>query len=729
MVTQSHEWSGIPPSQNDGVDLRDVVSRLWRARRLLAASAAAGLVIGLGSYLGSAPVYQADALLQLESKSGILSLPAALSAELDSDPHTVTEIELLRSRMVLGEAVERLNLDWRIEPQTMPLIGTMLARRDLPLPDAGFLRPYARRGDEVTLEALQVPETWLGRVLLLTAGRDGAYEVELPDGRRLAGEVGKALVDPDSGLILQVGKLAIPEGRRVGLAQTGRAAAIAALRQKLSVSETTRQSLMLRLTYTDRSPREAERVLDAIAQAYLRQNINRSSAEAASSLAFVEKNLPEAERAVTAAGAALNEFRKANQAIDLNFEVQAMLSQIGTLKAQLDGITRDEQAIRQRYTPNHPIYRQMVADKQHAEEQIEALQGQIARLPGKQLELVKLTGALEAAQSAYMQLSGRAQELRVLQASKIGNVRIVDSASAPGSPIAPNFPRSLLMWMMIGLVASATVVLIRAWLNAAITRIAEIQETGLPVFSVIRFVPRLASARSARRREIMTVSQPSDPVAESFRSMRTALHLRLVGAKNRVVLVTSATPDVGKSFCSENLAAVAAMAGQKVCLIDGDLRRGTTHQRFGVKRSHPGLASHLAGQATLDEVLVKGGLEGLWMIPGGPLPHNPSELLMGGRLPALLETLGQRFDLVIVDSPPALTVTDPVLIGKSVGAALIVARHNVTTVPELAAVKGLMIGAGVQVMGAVLNCFDPRRSSESYGSAYSRYYDYASTKT
>lgn len=728
MVMQAHEWNGAAPAQNDGVDLRDVVSRLWRARRLLGVSALAGLILGLGSYLGSPPLYQADALLQLESKSGVLSLPAALTTQMDDDPHTVTEIEILRSRMVLGEAVERLNLDWHVEPQRAPFIGAFLALHNVPLPDFGFLRPFARKGDAVTLEGLQVPERWIGQLSVLTVGAQGGFTVQLPDGRSLLGRVGETLVDSGSGFLLRVGRLAAPEGRRFDLVQRSKATMIAELRNGLTAAETTRQSFMLRLTYADGSPAAAERTLDAVAQAYLRQNINRSSAEAASSLAFIESNLPAAEAAVATAETALNDFRKANQAIDLNFEVQAKLSQVGALKAQLEEIARNEQAMLQRYTTNHPSYRQLLADKQHVEAQLDALQSQIARLPGTQRELFKLTGTLDTAQANYMQLSSRAQELRVMRASKIGNVRIVDAARAPGIPIAPKLLRSLMTWTIAAFGIGAMAVLARAWLGTGITRTSELETAGFQVFAVVQYLSRIPTGRGRKPREIVAQATPNNPVIESFRSMRTSLHFGLVDARNHAVLVTSATPNVGKSFCSENLAVVAAMAGQKVCLIDGDLRRGTMHQWFGVRRSHPGLASYLLGTAGLDEILVKGTQEGLWMIPTGPLPHNPSELLMNNRLPRLIAELDQRFDLTIIDSPPALNVTDPVLIGKTVGATLVIARHNVTSTAELVAVRGLMSAAGVPITGAVLNCFDPRTSSDAYGSTYGRYYHYASVK-
>jgi len=730
MVVQTHDWKSVATgAQNDGVDLRDVISRLWQARRTVGLAGVAGMVTGMLVYLGSAPVYQADALLQLESRSAALSLPSALTAQLDDDPHTVTEIEILRSRMVLGEAVARLNLDWHVAPQRAPLIGTYLAQHDVTLPDAGFLRPYARKGDVIELDGLQVPDGWIGARLELTAGTGGGYVLRLPDGRLLQGQVGQTLTDAQAGLVLRVGKLAAPEGRRFDLVQRSRTAAIADLRSRLGVTETTRQSFMLRLTYADASPAEAEQTLDAVAQAYLRQNINRSSAEAASSLAFIESNLLTAEAAVSAAETALNDFRRSNQAIDLDFEVQAMLSQTAALKSQLETLNREETAMRQRYTPSHPAYRQLLADKSHLESQLVSLQDQISRLPGTQRELVKLTGALDAAQENYMQLSIRAQELRVMQASKIGNVRIVDLARATGAPVSPRLSRILPFWTVTAMIAAAAVVLLRNWLRVGITRAADLETLGLGVFAVVQYMRGLGNRRSRRLREIFALNAPRDAAIESFRSMRTSLHFSMTGTRNTAVLLTGATPDVGKSFCAENLAVVSAMAGQRVCLVDGDMRRGTAHLRFGVKRSHPGLSSYLEGTADLDSILVKGPLDGLWLIPTGPLPHNPSELLMNSRLAALVAELNRRFDLTVIDSPPALNVTDPVLIGKEVGATLLIARHNRTTPSELTAVRGLMAAAGVQITGAVLNCYDPRSSTEAYGAAYSRYYAYARAKT
>ena len=710
--------------QDDEIDLMALLAVFWGGKWRVAIFVLIAGIVGLAYALITPPVYQADALLQLEIKKTSLALPAAMSDLMDNEPVTVTEIEIINSRMVTGRVVADLHLDWHITPATLPVIGSVLTRYSLPVPGLGFLTRYPRLGDSVRLDYLEVAPAWVGRDMTVTSGADGAYTLTLPNDTTVTGRVGDTLQDPALGYSVRIGELIAPPGRQFILMQQRESAAINDLRAALSVSESGRQSAILRLRLTSDNPQQAQRVLDAISQAYLAQNVARSAAEAESSLAFIEKQLPEAERAVTEAEAALNKYRQQQQSVDLSLETQGLLTQTASLEAELRSLDTQEDELRQKYTKSHPVYQQLLTNRARLEDRLAKLRNEVDALPETQREIVNLTRTLELAQAVYVQLLNRAQELRVLRASSIGNVRIIDNAVTAQFPIAPRKSLILALSLVLGGMAGLAYVLIRNLLNKGVQSTDQLERLGLSVFATINFAPGSSDVgKTHQAAPILTLTDPTNLTVEGFRSLRTSLHFGMLDAKTRSVAVTSSAPDAGKSFTASNLAVVAAQAGQKVCLIDADMRRGSLRYFFNSKKNAPGLSELLAGTATLDEVLVEGPVPGLSFIPTGRYPPNPSELLMRSSFPALLKTLNGKFDLTLIDTPPVLAVTDPVIIGRVAGATIAVIHYNVTAAGEIQEMQRTLEKGGVHLAGAVLNGYVPQQSG-GYSYNYSYRYEY-----
>ncbi|MFP5481314.1 MAG: polysaccharide biosynthesis tyrosine autokinase [Alphaproteobacteria bacterium] len=720
-----------PPATSpveDEIDLARLVARLWANKRVIAAFTGLALFIGLLFFFGTAPTYRADALLQLEEKKGQLALPEGLSDLTGSEPRSVTEIEILRSRLVLGQAVADAHIDWTASPKRLPLPAAALVRLGLPLPEGLGLKAFARGDERLRIDLLEVPPSWIGEDMPLRLGEAGTFTVTLPDGQEVAGASGVPLTLPEKQFALRIGEVVGAPGRLFILRHDSESVAVENLRLRLSVLERGRQTGILELGLTGTDPVETERVLQAIADAYLRQNVGRSSAEADSSLAFVESQLPEAEAAVRKAEAALNDYRQAQQAIDLGFEGQNLLTQISALEAELQQLADREDELAERYTPDHPLYQQLLGARARLEERIATLRGEVSDLPETQRVVFNLTRDLELAQEVYVQLLNRAQELRVLRASSIGNVRIIDPARTAPEPIAPSGPRILALSLVLGIVLGIGYVLLRAWLRKGIQSAEEIDALGLPVFATINTVEGAKDHRKSRGRlPIHVIESPNDLAVEGFRSLRTSLHFGLLESPRRSILVTSTAPASGKSFTAVNLAAVAAQAGRKVCLVDADLRRGYLRRYFDQPKNRKGLSEYLAGTATLDEIIVPGPVSGLSFIPTGRFPPNPSELLLRQDLDLLLKELDDRYDLTVVDAPPVLAVTDPIIIGKAVGATIAVVRFDQTPPGEIEAMKRQFQTAGVRLMGAILNDFDPRRAASVSGYGYGASYRYQYT--
>jgi tyrosine-protein kinase Etk/Wzc len=710
---------------DDEIDLGQLVVTLWKGKILIALTTAIGVAVGAFVIANTNPTFQADALLQLEEKTGALALPSSLSAMVDNDPRSVTEIEILRSRMVLGQAVADQNLDWRVSPEKAPVIGTMLSRYRFPVIDGLIPDPYIRPGEGIALEHLVVPPNWLNRLIELVVLNGQGFRLSLPDGSQIDGVVGERVTLDEAGFSITLQALSAPAGRRFTIEQLDEIRAIDSLRRRLGISERGRASGILEVRLTGEDRPGNVRALNAIIQAYLRQNVARSAAEAESSLTFIREQLPQAERNLREAEAALNAFRQQQVTIDLTLETQTILGQISRNEAELAELQRREDELRQRYTPAHPTYRALLDDRQRLEARLAELREQVGALPETQRQILNLTRGVELAQRIYTELLTRAQEVEVLRASTIGNVRIVDAAAAGPMPIAPRKALILALALVLGGMVGIALVLIRNWMRKGVQDGSELEKLGLPVFATINY-NKTADTGGKRqgRLPILAIEQTADLTVEALRSLRTSLHFGMLDARTPTLCVTSAHPEAGKSFLALNLAVVAAQSGQRVCLIDADLRRGQLRRYFEVPRNHPGLAEVLAGDVSAEQTVIQGPVANLCFLPTGRYPPNPSELLMRAEFSRLVDWCGQNFDLTIVDSPPALAVTDPVIVARNTGATIFVARHDVTHLGEVEATIRTFLAAGLRLSGAVLNGFDPKKARGRYGYGYGYRYDY-----
>jgi tyrosine-protein kinase Etk/Wzc len=721
-LSQLNTSTVVPEAGDSQIDFRQLVGRIWAGKWRILIVTLLTIIFGVLVAFLRTPTYQADTLLQLEEKKGSLALPDGMSELLSNEPVSNTEIEIIRSRLVIGQAVAKLHLDWSVEPSLAPVIGSALMRYDLPFPEAGFLQRYTRKGDALRLDFLKVPPVWLDEDVVLTVGADQSYTLLLPDGTETDGRIGTRLVDVGRDFSIQVGELTAPVGRQFVISQIGEIRAIEGIRKVLSVRERARNSGIIELRFTDNDPALAERILIEIGQAYLEQNLDRSAAEADSSLEFIRSQIPDAEAKLRAAEQALNDYMTSQQTVDLSLETEGILTQTVSLEAELRELASREDELNDRYTPSHPVYQRLLGEKKRLEERLADLRSEVETLPETQQELLNLTRTLEFEQEVYVQLLNRAQELQVVRASSIGSVRIIDTARTAPRAISPRKAVIVVMASIIGLLFGIAYVLLRIWFQKGVRGAEDLERLGVPVFATINQAVSLPAGRRAKGAlPILALTNPKELAVEGIRSLRTSLHFGMLDAATKSLSITSTAPGAGKSFTSVNLAVIAAESGMKICLIDADMRRGTLRRYFDVAKGAPGLAELLAGEAKLDEVLRKGPVPGLHFISTGRLPPNPSELLMRADFKDLLSELDKRFDLTLVDSPPVLAVTDPIIIGRAVGANIAIVRHMETPIGEVQAMLRSLETSKVPLSGIVLNGFDPRKVQ---GESYSYRYDY-----
>jgi tyrosine-protein kinase Etk/Wzc len=717
---------------DDEIDLHRLFALLIDAKWLILGTTVLALLLG-GLYATFAtPIYKADALLQVEKKQGGMAGLEELSQAMGQEQSMAAEIAILRSRMVLGNVSEQLHADIVVRPDRDPWLGRFTA----PDPVApGVPRPlfagYRDSETFVTVKQFIVPDNLRGRAFRLTADEQGHPQLRLGEKKVLGGPADQVLRSEDESIVLELGEWQ-PGSEALTLTRLTPLQAVGAIRSGLTVNEQGRDTGILNVGITGPDKERILAVLDAIAENYLLQNINRQAAEAEQSLEFLNKQLPELKAELTEAEEKLNAYRLESDSVDMQMETQSLLGRVVSMESKLNELKIKESEVSAKFTKEHPAYRTLLEQRRSLEQERDQLNRQIGQLPETQQQILRLMRDVEVNQQIYVGLLNRAQELRIMKASTVGNVRIIDDAVVYPAPVKPQKGLVTGLAGFLGLILSAGFVLGAGLLHRGIESPDQLEEQGIPVYAAVPLseqqqkLDRIVAMMRRRKRSkhepipLLAVSDPADLAIEALRSLRTSLHFAMMEATNKVMMISGPSPQVGKSFITANLAAVLAQVGQKVVVIDADMRKGHLHRYFK-NQNDLGLSDLLSGQAEHQQVIHETEVENLHFIPRGQIPPNPSELLMHSRFKALMERLSAEYDLVLVDTPPILAVTDAAIIGQQAGTSLIVARYGVNSAKEVDVSVHRFEQNKVEIKGAILNAIE-RRASNEYG-YYAYHYD------
>jgi tyrosine-protein kinase Etk/Wzc len=743
----------IRNQEEDKLDFIEILSMLSENKWLIVLTTVVVLAIGTATAFIIAPVYQVDALLQVEQKS---SSPQPLfPGDEKSSVSALTEIQLLKSRMILGAAVKNLNLEIIAEPVYFPVIGGAIARyfekhhSGNEVSSALFgLKQYALGGETIHIDTFTVPSNLLGEEFILIAGKQGHYRLMHEDKDKgelvlvLEGEVGKKstkqLGDTSEPMTLFVSMLRARPDTQFRILRLSLTDAIAALLEDLKVGEKDKDTGILGITLQSTDPVKAQKTLNEIANIYIRQNIEQKSAEAQKTLEFLEKQLPLLKEQVEASTSALNSYRTFKGSVDLDKETQDVLSGVVELKTKLTLLQQNRDELRTKFTQWHPSV--IAVEKQIArlQEQINSHQKQIEVLPETQQVILGLSADVKVNTELYNTLINNAQTLRVTKAGTVGNVRVVDYAELPSFPIKPSKKLFVILSFFGGILLGIGLAFIRKMLYRGVEDPDLIEkQLNIPVYATIPHSKQQAKLASKLRKNnkleskeptILALEQKDDLAIESLRSLRTTLHFAFLEAQNNIIMITGPSPGIGKSFVSINLATVLADAGKKILLIDGDLRKGIINTTLGIGREQ-GLSELISNTLSLDAAVHKIPMANFDFIATGAIPPNPSELLLHERFGTLLTNISKLYDHVIIDSPPLLAVTDAVIIGRMASVTLMIVKAGEHPMRELELSVKRLAQAGVQLKGVVFNDVPETSSIYGYG-GYGRYvYQYSYQKS
>ncbi|CAI0858384.1 tyrosine-protein kinase Wzc [Serratia quinivorans] len=704
-------------SSSEEIDLGRLFGTLLDHKWLIIGVTTLFAVIGIIYSLFATPNYQSDALIQVEQNTGN-SLLSDLSQMIpNSQPASSTEIELIQSRMVLGKTVSDLGLETVVEQNYFPVFGR------------GWARLMGHTPAQIALSRLTVPESMLSTPFKLEVVDSQHYKLSLDGAEILKGTVGQQA--SGNGVSLLVSDLVAVPGTNFDIVKQPMLVAINELLDSFSAADKGKDTGVLQLSLIGEDPIAVRKILDSIARNYLLQNVERKSEEAAKSLDFLKEQLPDVRGSLDSAENKLNQYRQMNDSVDLSLEAKSVLDTIVSVESQLNELTFKEAEISKLYTKEHPAYKALMEKRVILQKERDKLNKRVSSMPKTQQDILRLTRDVQAGQEIFMQLLNKQQELSITKASTVGNVRIVDPAVTQPKPVKPKKTLIVIFVTFLGGLLSVGIVLMKAMLHRGIETPDQLEQEGINVYASVPLsewqqkkdresllTKRLKS--NTRSDALLAVGNPADLAIEAIRSLRTSLHFAMLESKNNILMISGASPNIGKTFVSTNLAAVIAQAGQRVLIIDADMRKGYSHSLLNTTWKN-GLSDVLSQQISVEDAVRHTEVKGLDFVPRGQIPPNPSELLMSDRLGAFLKWASENYDMVLVDTPPILAVTDAAIVGRHVGTALMIARFGMNTVKEVEVSIRRFDQNGVDIKGIILNAVEKRASSYYGGYGYYQY--------
>lgn len=652
------------------ITLLDVAQILWNRRWVILLFTLLTAIFGYAYAMWVRPQYTSDVLLQVNVKGTSSKSTKALGemgAVLDLASPADAEIELIKSRMVLSEvvAVEHLHI-W-----TIPI---------------GASDRFTHKEGRMDVDSLIIPEKLRVKKWIAVAKDENSYKVIAPDGKvALEGVVGEVYSTAIAGdtLTIRVNYMHARKGQKFQLVQGSPLKAERLLMSSLKVMEKGKQTGIISVRYSHRYPDRAASILNTIAKTYLRQNVEMRSAEAEKTLEFLEGQLPGVKAKLDSAEKVLADYRYSIGSVDIGGETKAHLDKEGQLQRQIMQLEQERQAALRLFKAEHPNVVTIVKQQNKVKAELAQLKKNAEKMPLTQQEVKRLQEEVAVNNEVYTNMLNNIQQLRVVRAGEVGNVRIVDFAQIEQSQSKPNKTRIVMTSCAVGFVLGILVVLLVRIFKNGVRSASEIErETGLSVFAKIPQSRNklLRGHRHLHHGAPFVLQNIDDAVCEAFRALQTALTFLMPNPEHSVLLVMGLNPGAGKSFVSLNLAATMAASGKKILLIDADMRRGVIHS--GCKF---GLADVLLGLATLDTAAVSKYEDNLFVMNAGETKLAACELLRGDAMDKLLKEARQKFDMVIVDTPPLNLVTDAELICPLVDYSLFVlhyGRHSMDEIKE-----------------------------------------------
>ena len=667
-MAPSYAYAG--PRENEEIDLPGFMDILSNSRHLILCTTLLALLAGAGYAFLSQPVYRADALIQIEQQQAPDSqgdVLAELSTLFNVQSTSTAEMEILRSRLVVGDATDQLQLYVRARPNYLPIFGRWLSDRaqhvSKPFLPGIFGYVYGAEGIEVG--RLNVPPELENRQMTVVVKRGGYDLLDHRNNRIAQGTVGQPVEFNYGGGqgTITLDKLDGRPGARFTVERRSRQAIIQDLQRNLVIDERNKPSGVLAMSLEGTNRVETAAIVNAIGEAFVKQNTERRAAEAAKSLTFLDDFLPQLRQQLDDADNRYTAFRDEHGTFDLGTEGRLSLETSVQMQTQLFELQQRRRELSAQFGPQHPTIQSIDEQIAALEIQVTELTERIKTLPALEQQLLNLERDVTVNSALYAGLLNSAQQLRLVKEGKVGSVRLVDPAIIPEAPVKPQKALALGISLLAGLLLGIALTVLRNLFRPGLRTPADVEtQLGVDVLATVPRVtaisPRLSLPGQRIRSRVLADLSPDAPAVESIRALRTALRFSLAQAPNNIIMVTGPAAGIGKTFTSVNLAAVMGASDTRVLLVDTDFRNGGVHQYFGQERGK-GLSELIRNRCSFDEAVRRNVLPNVDIVTTGTLPRNPAEALLSSRTTDLLQEWSHHYDMVLLDTAPVLTMSDP----------------------------------------------------------------------
>jgi tyrosine-protein kinase Etk/Wzc len=686
-----------------------------------------GFLIGYSRAELITPIYEGEATVQVD----LISTPERQVTDniLGAQKFSLNaEFEVLRSRKLAEKVVVQTNSYIVAEPIQVPVLGNWLARNNPGLSDPvdiPFLTDkYVFGNEKLRIENLELPPSMQDAPIRLTVKKDNRYFLEHPSFLQpIEGELNTPLIQTpkDGTFIIKIASIFAKPGARFLIYRTSVSDPADNLRANLLLSEKASFSGILRIAFRHQNPQFVVDVVNAVAHEYVVQNTERRTGDIEKSLQFLDRQIPYYTDLVEAAENKLVEFRVKNKGGLLDSEIVGLVAKAAEIDNRKKEIEQRQFELSKKYTIEHPSIRALQQQLDGIGSEAEGIRDRISQLPPLQQDAVRLFREVNINLDTLGRLRASALQLNLLREGKINNIRVLDPATLPKTPISPNKSNIVVTGAALGFAVAIALLLIRRYLAQSIMDSTAIEKnTGINQFAAVplsKLQQNLEISSVLGKVNLLSLVSPAEISVEILRSMCSAILFTIGSRRGSVILITGPTPGVGKSFISGNTATLLATLNKKVLLIDADLRKGHMNREFGVSKT-PGL-SDLIGPDTLpnfDAALRENVIPNLDLITTGHFPSDPTKLFLSVDFSRFLDKIKSNYDVIIIDSAPVLAAADASIIAAYADAVLLVARAELTRTSEIVESKRRIGRAGAQIAGYVFNGFDSTK--RSYGYAY-----------
>ncbi|WP_199507193.1 MULTISPECIES: polysaccharide biosynthesis tyrosine autokinase [unclassified Psychrobacter] len=734
MITKSQNLpkSSSQESDQDDIDLMALAMVLLRGWKVIIACALLGLVLALLYSRYVNPTFKSDALIQIDDKSqGIAALGQNISDLVSPDVSPAqTEAELIKSRMVLEPVVNLLHLDIVLSDPAVGVLNKIKQNRtatQINIPEGVSLNTD---DGQARISQFKVATAYLNQKFQLTKTDTGfvlsngfdEFKGQLNQSYRFRGTDGDILITvndlPDSAHTINITKQSLQ------VTTDG-------INGRLSVVEKGKQTGIIQMSLTGNDQKQVSRILEQIVLSYVDQNQSRGSEETTKTISFMETQIPTLKQKLEDAESKFNQFRTKYGTIDVSKEAELLLTENSQIDSQLNELRLKKADLTTYYTEEHPMVVQINEQLAVLNDRKQEIDNTVAGLPEIQREFLQLSEDVAINREIYLTMLKNYEQLKIVRAGQIGYARIVDLPISTFKAIAPKKLQIIVLGLLLGAILGTIFVLVKSLLRKVVKDPEHVEETtGVPVIATIprsSSLSRLAKKKNASNRLLAYVDNNSLSY-EAIKSLRTYLMFGMpevgkLGHRAKVILISGESPGVGKSFIAANLAEVFGQLNKKVLVIDADMRLGEMHRLFNMEPDN-GLAELLSAEHIAEDSTVNAihptAMDHIDFMPRGKQPHNPVSLLTGERFDDVMQQLSTHYDYIIIDSPPVLAASDPMILSQYADKVLMVTRYDKSIEGQLNYAIKQMNKANIQIDGIVLNDVQQTKMSK-----YSYHYNYA----